>query len=286
MATQQHRNQTSPFIFVGGCQRSGTSLLQGMLCSDETSNPRITEAEYLRQLVETYSKAKQSFDYSLIDYFDDADAFRRFHSAWITTFLERTLRRYPPASRLVLKEPHLTRYFPDLWELIPQARFVVLVRDPRDTLLSMLEVGKRLAAKGSNHFLARAELKSLIPHYLSFYRPCLQKRDQRFRRNLMFIKYEDLVTSPATVLESLRSFTGLALNHVDLADPWKRALRPIDAPHERQKPWRTSLYGKGVVATSVGRYRRDLSPQEVRVIDEGLRSFYPLFGYKPDSASQ
>lgn len=274
------------FIFVGGCQRTGTSLLHALLCSDPDANPVIAEAEYLRQMVQPYTYGKRNFDYSLIHYFGDEETFRTFHGAWIHAFLDQVLQRYMPARHLVLKEPHLTQHFPILGELLPEARFIVLVRDPRDTVSSMREVGRRLAAKGSGHLLTKAPLKQLISLFTSFYAACLDCKDEEFLRRLLLLRYEDLVSAPESVLDKLGEFTGLALREVDPAVPWKRTVRPADAPHPRQRPWRTELSGSGVSPASIGRYRTRLKPGEIRAIDRALAGFYSRFGYSADATPE
>jgi hypothetical protein len=226
-----------------------------------------------------YAAGSADFEFSLEHYFDNPESFAAFHGAWIRDFLARTLARYRPAESLVLKEPHLTLYFPALAELLPEAKFVVMVRDPRDAIASMRDVGQRLAAAGSGHTLAQANLQRLVRQFRSFYRPCLRHEHDCLEGRLRFVRYEDVVSRPADVIAELAAFTGLNLDQADPAEPWKRLLRPMNAPHERQKPWRTPLHGGPLVADSVGRYRKVLSPKEVQAINRALGKFCERFGY-------
>ncbi len=49
-------------FFVGGINRSGTTLFQSILCSDSDTNPLIHEASYLRSIVDAYISGQQKFD--------------------------------------------------------------------------------------------------------------------------------------------------------------------------------------------------------------------------------
>lgn len=54
--------------------------------------------------------------------------------------LSHLLRRFKlEFSRDVVKEPHLTFFYPELVERFPNARFVMVVRDPRDNIRSILD---------------------------------------------------------------------------------------------------------------------------------------------------
>jgi hypothetical protein len=266
-------------VFVGGCQRTGTTVVQGLLCSDEKVNPMPAEAGYLDLLMNAYAAATTDFDFSTQHYFDTPESFATFHGAWIREFLAHTLARYRPAETLVLKEPHLTTHFPRLAQLLPEAKFIVMVRDPRDTIASMRDVGGRLLTTERHRDRTIKGARGLSIHFLSFYKACLRHEHDGLRGRLLFVRYEDLVSKPAEVIAQLAAFTGLKLDAADPADPWKRQVRPVDQPHERQKPWRTSLHGGPLVADSVGRYRNALSPQEARIVVKTLADFCQRFGY-------
>lgn len=41
-------------FFIGGCMRTGTTLLSSILCSDATTNPVIGEVQYLTHMMHHY----------------------------------------------------------------------------------------------------------------------------------------------------------------------------------------------------------------------------------------
>ncbi|MBI2312542.1 MAG: hypothetical protein HYU77_08575 [Betaproteobacteria bacterium] len=99
--------------FVGGAQRSGTGVLANILCADETTHRRTREVDYLRFLISAYRWGKRQFSSQTYDFFDNLDDLREFHSGVVGAFLERTRKRLG-TRRLVLKEPQLTKYSPEL----------------------------------------------------------------------------------------------------------------------------------------------------------------------------
>ena len=158
-------------IFVGGAQRTGTTMLQSLLCQAPDTNPMIMEARYLFCLVRAYASAKRVWNIKTKDYFDNPENLPRFHSEFIVKFLKNTASRYDDVPHLVLKEPHLTLYFADLFELLPAARFVVMLRDPRDAIASMIEVGKKLDTEEKKNYLPKRDMAELSKYFKSFYGP-------------------------------------------------------------------------------------------------------------------
>src|SRR3546814_15733803 len=70
--------------------------------------------------------------------------------------LQKTHQRSGRPAALVLKSPELATYFPHAAVLLPAARFVISVRDPKDTIASMIEVGEKHRQRRANSFLAGA----------------------------------------------------------------------------------------------------------------------------------
>ena len=273
-----------PYIFVGGSQRTGTSLVRSILSSDSKVTPGLPEIEYLRHLFSAYQAGINQFDSSLQYFFSDRAAFQQFHKSFIIGFLEQALKHYAPAKFLVLKEPHMTRVFPEIFELLgDEARFVVMVRDPRDVIVSMKEVGKKIAQQGKGHFLTEANLLQLINHYKLFYVRCLESTNKAFKQQMVFIKYEQLVTQPEPIIKHLKAFTGLTLDELDLNNPSERSVRKVGEVDGRVKPWTTELSGKAVQDTSVGQYRDKLTPEQIATIDRECSDVYQVFGYQPHS---
>lgn len=264
-------------LFVGGSQRSGTTILQRFLCADSDAAPRLAEASYLRMLVSTYQQAVQDFAHDTSSYFADREQFRNFHASLVNIFLNRTLNAHYPAKHLVLKEPHLTPLFPALYELVPNARFVLIFRDPRDTIASMLQVGDRMKQQGQQHFFQQRDMKQLSNYVKAFYSPVLNVKDKTFQESVGAVTYENLINSSDAVLDELRRFTGMELqfdrSQLGSGD------RPGEESLPRYQPWITPLYDKGLSDQSIGNYKNILDTEEIAVIEQEMADYMKKFGY-------
>lgn len=274
-------------FFVGGSQRSGTTLLQSLLCEDASTNPHIFEAGFLRAMVSAYQFGKSSMDGSTAHYFADEPALREFSARWVGEFLEATRAAYAPAEHLVLKEPHLTMLFPELAELVADARFLVILRDPRDTIASMVDVGRKQAAldgPAAQSLFVRRNMVELSHHYKSFYAPVVNCTAEAFRARTAFVKYEALVCQPEVELKKIRDFTGLALDGLDPASTPTETLVVDESVPVESDAWATHLHGKGVSADSLGRYASVLTAEEIVAIEHECADVLQMFKYPATSA--
>lgn len=276
-------------IFIGGSQRTGTTLLQTILCRDNTTNPMVHEAKYFRQLIQAYVFGKRQFAAETNGYFDDVEALRKFHAGVIEHFLEHVLKRFNNARNLVLKEPHLTMVFPDISELISSARFICIIRDPRDVIASMVRVGQKLAEKGINNdpmaqIFNKRDMRILSQHFKSFYMPVLRNSDPELGKKCIFLRYEDLVQSPGPVLERLRKFTGLSLDGFDSdSDPGTGKVN-FDAADPYRSAWVSKLYGKKISSDRIGTHKDVLTSAEVDIIEQSCQGMMTRFKYSLTSS--
>lgn len=273
------------FVFVGGSQRSGTSLLAASLCAGEETNMYMGESSGFRTLIQTYASMVQRFDDETVFHFGSRNALDEYYSATVRLFLSHTLTAHTPATSLVMKEPHLTMHFPYLHHLVPNSRFVMIKRDPRDIVVSMLKVGEKLAAKGQKHPYNTQGVGRLAETAAQFYRPVLASsaKNPGFRQKLFWVDYQELVTSTETVIDELREFTGLKLELFDPADPTKRTLpQKVDSrkKSDRAQPWNTELMkNKGVSDASVRAFEKQLSDKQIAEIEKTVGGLIKKFGY-------
>ncbi len=267
------------YLFVGGAQRTGTTMLQTLLCQHNETNEMLGEASYLRGLIQAYQLGKMAYTHETEDYFESEEAYRCFHSSIIEQFLALQFEQRPATKCMVLKEPHLTKHFPFLFELLPQAKFLIIMRDPRDAIGSMIRVGEKMKQRGEKHFFQQRNMEQLSEYYLSFYLPVFTEQNEQFRQQVCVIRYEDLVSGKPSVNDAIYQFSGLQLEQNTKSNDLELGKFDALKKADRYQPWSTSKLGKTPNTSSVGRYKSVLTSSEIQRIEKGCAQIMSQYLY-------
>lgn len=194
--------ETIPLIFVGGVPRSGTTLMRAMLdahsevrCGEETRViPRLLsmQASWSRSSHEKIRLNEAGVTDLVLD-----SAVRAF-------LLEIIVGHGEPAPRLCNKDPFALKSLTYLSKLFPHAKFVLMLRDGRATVHSM--ISRKVTITGFD---------------LTSYRDCLVKWNRAVE--VMYeqcrsapegiclpVYYEQLAISPERVMQKLVQFLELS----------------------------------------------------------------------------
>jgi sulfotransferase family protein len=261
-------------IFVGGCMRSGTTLLQRMLCASQGAHPFTDECQFLTALIDFLVAWGQRFDW-LKDFYGTPEGYEAYAKATVDAFLRSSFETQAPARTVVLKNPELTVHFPRLADWYRKAKLLVVVRDPRDTIASILDVAQRHGEAGVPSQIARIgrDMTKLSHFYKAHYVDALQS--PKCKNRVLVVKYEDLVNRPDAALAALSQHLGLTLR-ADLIPPdrFDRRTRDVNVA-----AFWTTLRAEPPSSASVGRHRHSLSSEEIAAIETHCADFNRGFQY-------
>jgi hypothetical protein len=271
------------YFIMGGAMRSGTTILNNILCSAENINPQIAECFFLTNLTRAYAQTKGNFDTFLSCYFDNPKAFQHMVGGWVEEFLDKTRKRYK-ANHLVLKNPEITPLIPDLHELLRnKAKFIVSVRDPRDTVVSMMKVGERMRQQNIAHQLASLgrNVQVFAQMYNTYYANLFNRLTPELKPHVLFIRYEDVVQKLPEVMEALKDFTGLTF-HYDPHSTWQNMDEETFKKGEVDpfaKSFDSGLHRKPLSKEAVGRHAEMLTPEESGIVGQQCSKLMQIFQY-------
>jgi hypothetical protein len=175
----------------------------------------------------------------------------------------------PDATYFVEKcQPRVGLALPGLLdELYPRAREIVLVRDFRDMVCSMFSYKKGKAFAPRPGLTHEEHLKGIGVSALN-----LLHNWQRRSHQAYLVRYEDLVLNPFPTIQGLLAFLDLDASErstnelVDVLSKSGRALQ-----HHRTTKGQDS---------SIGRWRRDLDPNQLEQVEHAFGSALEGFGYR------
>lgn len=180
------------------------------------------------------------------------------------------------ARRHSIAEPHcwIEKTRPDheaglLRELYPEAREIVLVRDFRDMVCSILAFNERRGYAAFDR--DQVSLDEEYPALLGPAVRALLSVTQR-RPDAVIVRYEDLVADPRGQLERILRHLGLDVTAASLGSVLARASERTGDMAEHQ----TSVDSKA----SVGRWQREMSPALVAACEEAFGDALDAFGYR------
>jgi hypothetical protein len=276
---------TNSILVVCGARRTGTTLLSAVLSSSPVTPELPGEAQLIHRWLASYRWALEDFEIRALPFFADRAAFRTFYTQLIDTFVSHCFDAFPGSTSLMLKSPEISLYFSEALELLPDAKFVIATRDPRDQVASEWSIHERRLAEPTSGWRERKTVrlrpfKRIARQYVNYYEPVLAA-ETRYLGRVHFVKYEDLVQHPARTLADLGEFTGLDLSGYEPSAPWPRVADTYWAYGSR--PGDTPLYGAAIDKTRVGAYGDVMSEREARRVQGVCAGVAARLGY-PESA--
>jgi hypothetical protein len=239
-------------IFLVGCARSGTTLLQSMLAA----HPQIAsfpESQFFMHLNPRYEPRRRALGLAsqrarpeLEKYLHEIgqekmlqrlSRFAFFPSQYTKTFLEilDTLTAEQGKSLWVEKSPPHLHHIDFIEKLIPEAKFIHILRNGADVVASLYDATHKYpkSAWGNKPW----SIDECIYLWLKGTQSSLS---HQHKPNHILVKYEHLVEDPQSVLTELCRFIGVAFNEKMLRE-YSVAAKGVILKRE---PWKASVLNK------------------------------------------
>lgn len=212
----------NPFVFVVGCPRSGTTLLQRML--DAHPDLAVTNDTHFIPRVLGKGESSEPMSAALVDRVLAYHRFRRLGVSEMTTrqlaigaetypeFVGR-LYDHVAASRgkrnAGEKTPDYVRHLSLLHQLFPHAKVVHIIRDGRDVALSALDWARPDKGPGRFALWQTAPVAVCALWWARFVLAGRIDGEALGAASYHEVRYETLVAQPEAVLRSVTTFLGL-----------------------------------------------------------------------------
>jgi hypothetical protein len=272
-------------IFIVGCPRSGTTLLQQMLDAhpDVAIAPETHFMQYFWEKQEQYGDLNEDANYrrlltdiidlpeftemglSAEDFSEEAWNNERNYGAIFRLLLEQ-FAKTKKVKILGEKTPNHVLYITQLKQFFPDARFIHIVRDPRAVVNSYRSVPW---SAGSIVGDAR-----LWQYHVSAARRC----PSQIKSSIFTLYYEQLVLAPEEHLRSLCRFLDLEFMPAMLTY-YQKELQLVNVKRE---PWKAKSL-KPVNQASLNRWQTELSGEMIADIEAIVWFQMRELGYKLQS---
>lgn len=269
-------------VFVVGCPRSGTTLVQQML----NAHPKVLigpETHFVHRFWTTrdrYGDLRTDAAWKRLVR-DVAEIPELIEGQVDPVALQKkaaALPREPQALlRLLLemfasggnvsvvgeKTPHHILYMPLLQKWFPEAHFVHVLRDPRAVVSSWRRMPWTRGTLFQDALIWRQYFRTA-------------ERDSSADTPVLTVRYERLVGDPENEVRRLCRFVGVSF-HRSMLEYHRGGTRGLDAGRE---PWKAGAT-RPVYATAVDRWREELSSWQILQIEATVGSAIERAGYSP-----
>lgn len=231
-------------------------MLEALVCSGEGVNRIIAECSYLTQLFAAYEHGMRSYANHTQYFFESVEEFKAYNREIIENFIQRTAARLDNPSILALKDPLLTARFHAVAGLMPDTKFIIISRDPRDAVASRL----RAQIRGQKTSITQAQIDRFCTAYNNIYTVAADLKREH-PDTVCLVNYETLVDSHD--YSEIERFLGTRL-HPD--GMWQNAV--VDYAAQKKNAFYSELYGQPISATARGTYTDTISESQASNILE------------------
>jgi hypothetical protein len=267
--------RNTPMLFILGKSRSGTTLLQSILNShpDIIGSP---ESKFIMVLYPRFAHIREWSEKNVYDFIRELYNFPFFSKRWnvdkalLTNYLltEKNHLNYAIACKVVYylrgqnkqnvhylsdKNPDYFLFLKQLFKLFPEAKFIHLVREPKDNVLSTIR-----AFEGTNSF--RIATKWLAVNTI------IERIKIKMPDKSITVKYENMVKNPEMILKSICAFLEIPFTPEMLDRNMTEAVKRNSAIVELPKNRQANLF-KPISSSSVGKWKTDMKPFDIAAVE-------------------
>jgi hypothetical protein len=257
-------------VFIVGVPRSGTTLLQSLLCNTDYYFP-IPETHF-------FSRAALGMPGKNLSHENKKEILRilykksriRIDSQCLSNLktkkeiFEHIVNIYNRDNRntFMEKTPRHALFHLEIKQSYPDARFICMVRDPKNTISSILKIGKE---KEKSAIIFSMLYNKIVKNILAISE----------EKNVCVVRYEDLTDKPEKTLKNIFQFLKLQYNSKYLADI--NAPPEIISLHEHWK--KNNLLIKTIQANDTERWRSVLSEEIGHLVCFLTKAYAVRLGY-------
>jgi hypothetical protein len=266
--------QQNGHIFVGGAGRSGTTLMRILL----DAHRRICcgpEMKVLPQIAALH-RAMSAMEALTEGYGNSAADIAGFFRQFAESFAEK-FRRASGKPRWAEKSPHNAAVMAGLGTIFPDARFIHLIRDGRDVVCSLVTMNWIDPVTGQ-----KAEYVKNIRNAARYWNEIVRFARQEAAQPVVAgraieVRYEALVADTEGVMRQVLDFLG---------ESWDPAILEAHKKSRRHEPHESSTdqATRPVYDTSIGRWKRDMSPADKIAFKSEAGALLKELGYARDDA--
>lgn len=288
-------------IFIGGCHKSGTTLLTSLFDGHpdawvfpyethfwysfypEYLNPKYTQEERrervlyivtdLKRILKRWTGKVLDLD-EFMNYFDKAlqqfgEDLRGYFCAYVQAF-KLVCSPKSQADILITKDTHSELHADIIFGLFPNTKFLNVVRDPRDNFASLFSGWE----KHYKHQYSSKEkfFRDFIDRGLLCYQVALDNYKE-YKNQYDIVRYDDLVYKPEQTMSRVSNFIGIDNTKLNLA------------PTMLGELWEGNSFQKSfkkVNKSRVGIYRNMLTSDQIKVIEYYFSAVMQSLKYSPD----
>ncbi|MEO8588903.1 MAG: sulfotransferase [Flavobacteriales bacterium] len=259
-------------VFVIGSTRSGTSWLHQMLAEHPSVASLKQELSVFSNYVAPIMRAFEQEDvrekhlnHGLPVVMPRAEFLAGVKLA-VAGVYERVLATNPSASHVLDKRPDYGRHIPLIEELVPNARYIHIIRDGRDVAISMRSAGKRVGGFTDDIGIAVREWARSVSM-------AMRAGSGIGPARYLEVRYEKLMQEPAGELQRIFDFLGLAVDRTRV----ERIAAEYDSTKKLVSQGDTSL--NALRGTSDAIWMSRLTLKERYIIDRMAGALLKQLGY-------
>lgn len=271
------------FIFIGGCGRSGTTLVQKVL----TSHSKIgggPEFDFSGEIGALYNKMSSQDKVARLSFFYDETSIRKIFQDFYLSFFQKLIKENPDITIISEKTPININHAEVLLKLFPDAVFVNVIRDGRDVYVSHKEVAQRYAEKKQKVNADSFSVYGVSKTWNSALYKYEKLKESPVADRVINVFYEKLLVNPEVEIRNICQAVGIEFEK-GMVNP-EFVNKEFDKKFTADGVWYTNeKLNQDFNTSKINRWKKELSEEEKIQLSQLMNENLKRFGYETETYS-